>query len=79
MIFDSSNFYFANSWRYLLILLLLSIPSPTSAPNDHFMNINHIYVNDNVFYFLDGDFFTYTRHEPIGVCGQIIPVSWSPI
>uniref|UniRef100_A0A2K6FL43 aldehyde dehydrogenase (NAD(+)) n=1 Tax=Propithecus coquereli TaxID=379532 RepID=A0A2K6FL43_PROCO len=21
----------------------------------------------------DGDFFTYTRHEPIGVCGQIIP------
>ncbi len=23
----------------------------------------------------DGDFFTYTRHEPIGVCGQIIPVS----
>lgn len=25
----------------------------------------------------DGDFFTFTRHEPIGVCGQIIPVSWS--
>lgn len=24
---------------------------------------------------LDGDFFTYTRHEPVGVCGQIIPVS----
>nr|XP_003225175.1 PREDICTED: aldehyde dehydrogenase, mitochondrial [Anolis carolinensis] len=22
---------------------------------------------------LDGDFFTYTRHEPVGVCGQIIP------
>lgn len=22
---------------------------------------------------IDGDFFTYTRHEPIGVCGQIIP------
>lgn len=22
---------------------------------------------------MDGDFFTYTRHEPIGVCGQIIP------
>jgi len=22
-----------------------------------------------------GDFFCYTRHEPIGVCGQIIPVS----
>ncbi|XP_037672980.1 LOW QUALITY PROTEIN: aldehyde dehydrogenase, mitochondrial [Choloepus didactylus] len=21
----------------------------------------------------DGDFFTYTRHEPVGVCGQIIP------
>ena len=20
-----------------------------------------------------GNFFTYTRHEPIGVCGQIIP------
>lgn len=26
---------------------------------------------------LDGNFFTFTRHEPIGVCGQIIPVSWS--
>lgn len=24
---------------------------------------------------LDGNFFTFTRHEPIGVCGQIIPVS----
>ena len=23
--------------------------------------------------FSDGDFFTYTRHEPIGVVGQIIP------
>ena len=23
----------------------------------------------------DGDFFCYTRHEPVGVCGQIIPVS----
>lgn len=23
---------------------------------------------------IDGDYFTYTRHEPIGVCGQIIPV-----
>ncbi|KAK2815430.1 hypothetical protein Q5P01_025897 [Channa striata] len=22
---------------------------------------------------LDGDFFCYTRHEPVGVCGQIIP------
>ena len=22
---------------------------------------------------VDGDRFTYTRHEPIGVCGQIIP------
>ncbi|XP_010009261.1 PREDICTED: retinal dehydrogenase 1 isoform X2 [Nestor notabilis] len=22
---------------------------------------------------MDGDFFTFTRHEPIGVCGQIIP------
>ena len=21
----------------------------------------------------DGDFFAYTRHEPVGVCGQIIP------
>ena len=26
----------------------------------------------------DGDYFTFTRHEPIGVCGQIIPVSVSP-
>lgn len=24
---------------------------------------------------IDGDFFSYTRHEPVGVCGQIIPVS----
>lgn len=23
---------------------------------------------------IDGDYFCYTRHEPIGVCGQIIPV-----
>ncbi|XP_072271971.1 aldehyde dehydrogenase, mitochondrial [Pyxicephalus adspersus] len=22
---------------------------------------------------IDGDYFTYTRHEPVGVCGQIIP------
>lgn len=22
---------------------------------------------------LDGDFFAYTRHEPVGVCAQIIP------
>ena len=22
---------------------------------------------------VDGNFFTYTRHEPVGVCGQIIP------
>ena len=22
---------------------------------------------------MDGKFFSYTRHEPIGVCGQIIP------
>uniref|UniRef100_A0A8D0HCI7 aldehyde dehydrogenase (NAD(+)) n=1 Tax=Sphenodon punctatus TaxID=8508 RepID=A0A8D0HCI7_SPHPU len=25
------------------------------------------------FIHLDGDFFSFTRHEPIGVCGQIIP------
>lgn len=24
---------------------------------------------------IDGNFFCYTRHEPLGVCGQIIPVS----
>lgn len=23
---------------------------------------------------IGGNFFTYTRHEPVGVCGQIIPV-----
>lgn len=22
---------------------------------------------------MDGNFFVYTRHEPVGVCGQIIP------
>lgn len=22
---------------------------------------------------IDGNFFAYTRHEPVGVCGQIIP------
>ena len=27
-----------------------------------------------LFYILGGDFFAYTRHEPVGVCGQIIPV-----
>ena len=26
-----------------------------------------------VFFYIDGDFFCYTRHEPIGVVGQIIP------
>lgn len=25
-------------------------------------------------FFTDGSFFSYTRHEPVGVCGQIIPV-----
>lgn len=31
-------------------------------------------LNENNFYkIVDGPFFTYTRHEPIGVCGQIIP------
>lgn len=29
----------------------------------------------NTYCFLDGEYLTYTRHEPIGVCGQIIPVS----
>lgn len=24
---------------------------------------------------VDGDYFSFTRHEPVGVCGQIIPVS----
>lgn len=24
---------------------------------------------------LDGNFFAFTKHEPVGVCGQIIPVS----
>ncbi|PIO03304.1 hypothetical protein AB205_0016510, partial [Aquarana catesbeiana] len=27
---------------------------------------------------IDGDYFTYTRHEPIGVCGQIIPAGFPP-
>lgn len=27
-----------------------------------------------VFVVSDGNFFGYTRHEPVGVCGQIIPV-----
>jgi aldehyde dehydrogenase (NAD+) len=22
---------------------------------------------------MDGDYFAYTKHEPVGVCGQIIP------
>lgn len=26
---------------------------------------------------IDGDYFCYTRHEPVGVCGQIIPVGAS--
>ena len=29
------------------------------------------------FSFSDGNFLAYTRHEPVGVCGQIIPVSCS--
>jgi len=27
----------------------------------------------NFFAFADGKYFSYTRHEPVGVCGQIIP------
>ncbi|MBW00292.1 Retinal dehydrogenase 1, partial [Eschrichtius robustus] len=27
---------------------------------------------------IDGNFFTYTRNEPIGVCGQIIPAGFPP-
>uniref|UniRef100_A0A8D3BZY1 aldehyde dehydrogenase (NAD(+)) n=1 Tax=Scophthalmus maximus TaxID=52904 RepID=A0A8D3BZY1_SCOMX len=27
---------------------------------------------------VDGEYFTYTRHEPIGVCGQIIPAGFPP-
>ncbi|XP_042680032.1 retinal dehydrogenase 2 isoform X3 [Centrocercus urophasianus] len=27
---------------------------------------------------VDGDYFTFTRHEPIGVCGQIIPAGFPP-
>ena len=36
------------------------------------------YVCPKVLFFLhaDGDYFGYTRHEPVGVCGQIIPVSF---
>ena len=26
-------------------------------------------------FFTDGDFFCFTRHEPVGICGQIVPVS----
>nr|XP_048676894.1 aldehyde dehydrogenase, mitochondrial isoform X2 [Caretta caretta] len=27
---------------------------------------------------VDGDFFSYTRHEPVGICGQIIPAGFPP-
>uniref|UniRef100_A0A8D0DXG0 aldehyde dehydrogenase (NAD(+)) n=1 Tax=Salvator merianae TaxID=96440 RepID=A0A8D0DXG0_SALMN len=27
---------------------------------------------------MDGNYFTFTRHEPIGVCGQIIPAGFPP-
>ncbi|KAG2465630.1 AL1A1 dehydrogenase, partial [Polypterus senegalus] len=27
---------------------------------------------------VDGEYFTFTRHEPIGVCGQIIPAGFPP-
>ena len=33
----------------------------------------HTYVV--AIFFVDGSIFCYTRHEPVGVCGQIIPVS----
>ena len=32
-------------------------------------------LNGGAFYVSAGDYFCYTRHEPVGVCGQIIPVS----
>ena len=35
----------------------------------------YTYLSQSCYFFIDGPFFTYTRHEPVGVCGQIIPVS----
>ena len=58
----------------------MSIPSSHISPKPPFCEYQaHLSINDCVFYFSDGNFFTYTRNEPIGVCGQIIPVSCSYI
>lgn len=35
-----------------------------SYASEHIVSVNYS----------DGDYFCYTRHEPVGVCGQIIPV-----
>ena len=43
----------------------------TCVPADH-QNNGCVVFHD---FIADGSFFTYTRHEPVGVCGQIIPVS----
>jgi hypothetical protein len=29
----------------------------------------------HICFLIGGDFACYTRHEPVGICGQIIPVS----
>lgn len=38
-----------------------------------FMAVSHLDVFQS---YTDGNYFAFTRREPIGVCGQIIPVSW---
>ena len=43
------------------------------------MNIRNLFLKrksfyTEMFYFTDGSFFTFTKHEPVGVCGAIIPV-----
>lgn len=51
---------------------------PTLSSFDLTVSHKCFYWMSNLLVFpLDGNFFTFTRHEPVGVCGQIIPVSWS--
>ena len=57
------------SFRAILVSLLWVTEIMT--PLERF-----IYIYLHPFPAIDGKVFSYTRHEPVGVCGSIIPVSF---
>ena len=74
------TFYFRCRFRYKDTSKTWNVASYLSPrPPDH----HNCYFEQNNFeilikYGTKGDYFAYTHKEPIGVCGQIIPVSYSP-